>query len=156
MKVNIYIETDIKGFAKTDGFYAYTVEYITMSGKVELRTQVHKASNVTVQELQLIALERAISILTKPCNIEISIDKMQIANMIERELPAMWEKNNWIKSDGKTVAHSGLWQQLSNTMRPHTLRFVEHSDCLYTKSMRKSISDLRKESENQNESNSSK
>ena len=120
-KVNIYIETSIHGPAKRDGAYMYIVEYITDSGETVTRQGSGVKEDSTELELALTAVTRALSILTKPCEIRINTQCQTILNTLGSGWHIQWEKNGWNKANGKPVKHVELWQQYRNLSGRHLI-----------------------------------
>lgn len=142
-KVNIYIETTIRGPSKRDGAYIYVLEFVKESGEPVTRQEVKHIKDTTENELVLRAMISALNRLTKDCEIRINTQCQHVLNTVQNLWHIQWEKSDWINSKGKEVKNKELWQQYVKMSRIHVITVLssEHS---YQEWMRR---ELKKEEE---------
>ena len=128
-KVNIYIETTIKGPAKRDGAYIYILEFVRESGEPVTRQEVKHLEDTTENELVLRAMISALNRLTKNCEIRINTQCHHVLNTVQNLWHIQWEKSDWINSKGKEVKNKELWQQYVRMSQIHVITVLssEHS-----------------------------
>lgn len=129
MDVNIYIETACKGPAKRRMAGGWVVECIRRSGVPETRGGIIYADIITENEMALLLLKHAFSILTKTCCVRVFTTCTHILNTMENHWLWQWQKNGWQNARGKTVGNADLWQQCAALLEEHVTEWTdeEHS-----------------------------
>lgn len=129
MNVNIYIETAYKGPAKRRMAGAWLVEYLLQSGQPVTRGGILYADITTENELALLLLKHAFSILTKTCCVRVFTTCTHVLNTMQNHWLWQWQKNNWKNARGKTVGNADMWMQCAALMEEHITEWTdeEHS-----------------------------
>lgn len=119
MNVRILIESTWHGRAKKDGVAMWLIEYMrgdipeTRQGFIHARDQTEAAGC-------LMALINALTVLKKPCNIEITTQCEKLLNVLSNRWHTQWKERGWKTSKGKIVKDIDLWELLIGKMDPHT------------------------------------
>lgn len=125
MNVNIYIETAYRGPAKRRMAGAWIVEYLLQSGKPVTRGGILYADITTENEMTLLLLKHAFSILTKTCCVRVFTTCTHVLNTMENHWLWQWQKNNWKNAKEKTVSNAYLWQQCAALMEKHVTEWTD-------------------------------
>lgn len=142
-KVRIYINTNIKGLKADKGLYGYVIEYITKSGQIVTRHGTGEEKTVTKNQLNLTALKRALEALTKPCEIETSLESEFVKNAIKNGWITEWEENGWKNKKGEEITAASEWGAVHELLKIHKISFKE--DNPYKEWI---LREMRKKSEN--------
>lgn len=121
-KVNIYLETSIRGCNKTIGWYGYIVEYIDHKGQKHIRDTYKYEMGVTPNMLILKAFCAALDRLTRGCEIMVYTDNIYLRESCEKRL-MRWRENGWKTAHNETIRNKELWQQVSEKTVGHIIRF---------------------------------
>lgn len=124
MKVTIYIETTLAGPGTRGGRYGAAVEYITKSGRPEVRKVSGEEEETTWYRSVLMAAVKGLKLLNRPCDVELVTDCIFIANMINRGAVEEWGRNGWKKASGGEVKMKELWKKLYCFMTIHKITAV--------------------------------
>lgn len=148
-EVNIYIETSIRGpQRKKRAAGMWLVEFITSRKIPVTRKDLLYRENITGNALPLELLGNALSILTKPCRIQVNTCCEYILNTMAEHRLAQWKGNGWVNAKGGVVANKELWQRVSGLMDGHHVGFVR-SDHSYRDVMQADIKrELKRRMEN--------
>ena len=122
-RVNVYIESNLKGFRKQVGWYGYVVEYTKMSGEVETR-ESFECLEATGNQIMLKALTESLKILNKACDVTVYMDSEYVRNMVTQNRPQQWKRNNWMTAKNEPVANKEEWQQLMEQLEKHRVDFA--------------------------------
>lgn len=129
MDVNIYIETAYSGPAKRRMAGGWIVEYLLPSGKPVTRGGILYADITTENEMALLLLKHAFSILTKTCCVRVFTTCTHVLNAMQNHWLWQWQKNGWKNARGKTVGNADLWRQCVALLEQHAVEWTdeEHS-----------------------------
>ena len=120
--VNIYIETTVKGANKTNGYYGYVLEYfLQKSNEPFTRTEIEQETNITANQLYLMAVYRALVRLDKPCQITIYTDSKYLQNGINTWMH-QWYQTDWITAKGDLVKNLDIWKPLHVLTKIHFIK----------------------------------
>lgn len=139
MHVSIYIETTLAGPTVKDGAYGAVVEYITPSGRIVTREVSGKETQTTWHRSALLAVVKALEILTHPCEVTVITSCRFIANMINSDNVEHWKREEWKKSSGEDVKHKELWQQYAEYAEKHRITAEYEKKHKYSKEILKKI-----------------
>lgn len=139
MHVSIYIETTLAGPVVKDGAYGAVVEYITPSGRIVTREVSGKESQTTWHRSALLAVVKALEILTHPCEVTVITSCRFITNMINGDNVEHWKREEWKKSSGEDVKHKELWQQYAEYAEKHRITAEYEKKHKYSKEILKKI-----------------
>ncbi len=118
-EVNIYIETAWKGPAKRKMTGAWLVEYMLKTGQPVTRGGILYADCATENEMALMLIRKAFSILTKPCCIRVFTSCAHVLNTMQNHWIWQWQKNNWRNAKDKEVANTDLWRACAMLIEHH-------------------------------------
>lgn len=121
-QINLYIETSIRGLKKTDGWYAYVLEWLDSRKEIHTVSEFRHEEEVTPNMLTLLAFCAALNRITKDSEITVFTDNLYLRSSFTRYLP-IWKENGWQTAHGETVKHAPLWQQVEEKIRKHKVIF---------------------------------
>ena len=96
-----------------------------MSGGAELTTN---------NRMELMAVIKGLSALTRPCNVTVYSDSAYVVNAFSQHWLDNWTRNGWVNSAKAEVANKDLWQELLRLCEIHKIEFVKvkgHADNEY-------------------------
>ena len=145
--VNIYIYTEYTGSLKSGtGKYHVILETMVMAkGQEELYTSKDKGiiEEVTRNRLELVALDKALSRMTKPSHITVYTSSDFITSAFVQNWPDKWRKSNFEKK-GKPIKHADLWKRILEQIEKHDVVFVHSTHTEYTKAQESELKNYRK------------
>ncbi|MCD4657128.1 MAG: ribonuclease HI [Planctomycetes bacterium] len=113
-KVTIYTDGACSGNPGIGGFGA-----ILRFGRIEKKIQgAH--SNTTNNQMEMLAVIRALENLTEPCEVSIYTDSKYVKNGMT-EWIQNWLVNNWRNSAKKPVKNKALWQRMLAAVEKHKI-----------------------------------
>ncbi len=127
MNVNIYIETAYSGPAKRRMAGAWLVEYLSKSGKPVTRGGLLYADITTENEMALLLLKHALSILTRTCCVRIFTGCIHILNTMHNHWLWQWQENGWKNAKGKTVGNAFMWKQCAALLERHVAEWTDEA-----------------------------
>jgi ribonuclease HI len=74
----------------------------------------------TNNKMELTAVIKGLSVLTRPCRVAVYTDSEYVRNGITTWIHG-WKRRNWRTADGKAVKNVELWQQLETLANGHTV-----------------------------------
>lgn len=131
MLVKIYIENTQKSPSVRCGSYGYI--FTCETSKRLVKREGYDWNEGTKNQLDLEALVLALCQFTKPAELEIYGDLQWVA--VQSRYIDTWKKNGWKTAAGRDVKHKKLWQQLSEFMEGHDIRFIQCKEHEYTKDL---------------------
>ncbi|QSZ26417.1 ribonuclease HI [Aceticella autotrophica] len=90
--------------------------------------------NTTNNRMELTAAIKALSMLKKPCNVNLYSDSSYLVNAFNQGWIAKWQKKNWVKSDKTPVENQDLWNKLLELTSIHNVNWIKvkgHADNEY-------------------------
>lgn len=121
-RVNVYIETTVRGPRRGAAAGMWLVEYILpRSGRAEKREGILYREDTTWNAITLELINEAFSILTKPCLIRVNTECPHVLSVMRNGTLPVWEKNGWINAKGEPVKNKEAWQRACFWMRPHAV-----------------------------------
>ena len=114
--VQIFTDGACKGNPGVGGWGAlmqYNGQTRELYGGVELTTN---------NRMELIAVIRALEVLTRPCRIHIHTDSTYVQKGIS-EWIHLWKKQKWRTSSKKAVKNNDLWRQLDHLTQQHKIEW---------------------------------
>lgn len=136
--VNIYIETLYKGPAKRRMTGAWLVEYVLKSGQPVTRGGILYTDLATENEMTLMLVRKAFSILTKVCCIRVFTNCQHVLNTMQNHWLRQWQKNSWKNAKGKLVNNADMWRQCGMLIEHHMTEWTDDKHS-YRKCMRERI-----------------
>lgn len=124
-EVNIYIETVYKGPAKRRTAGAWLVEYTLKSGQPVTRGGILYTDMATENEMTLMLIRKAFSILTKTCCIRVFTSCTHVLNTMQNHWLWQWQKNSWCNAKGKLVNNADMWRQCALLIEHHMTEWTD-------------------------------
>lgn len=109
-KVEIYIETTIKGPVVKDGKYAAALVFTKSTGESEDRFVKGEEPDTTFNRSILLAMIQALEKFTEACHITFHRGNSYVKNMVEAGNPEKWKRAEWRRTQGKEVQNKDLWE----------------------------------------------
>lgn len=110
--VNIYIQTDAKSPKRQSAHAIFTISTMTSKGPADA-TRIEDIEG-TANEVELLALIKAMEHLTKDCSIELYTESRFVASGIGW-IPG-WKQKGWKTAKGQDVAHHEEWERLDELL----------------------------------------
>lgn len=110
--VNIYIQTDAKSPKRQSAHAIFTISTMTSKGPADA-TWIEDLEG-TANEVELLALIKAMEHLTADCDIELYTESQFIASGID--WLAGWKEKGWKTAKGKDIAHKDEWMRLDELL----------------------------------------
>ena len=121
-KDNITIYTD-GGCRGNPGVGAWGA--ILLSEKHNLRLEIGESEeHTTNNKMEMQAAIKALERLKNSHNIKLYSDSAYLINGMNSWIYS-WQKNNWIKSDKKTVENKDYWLKLIELSKRHSIEFIK-------------------------------
>lgn len=140
--VSIYTKTTIIGPACRPGGYAAIVEYKTSAG-THTRTVQGWEESTTYYRSVLLAAVNALYLLNKTCNVTLYTDCAFVCNMVERNLPEEWRRQEWKKPSGEEIKNRELWQEFLDLKEKHKITVVYRKDYRYREKLMEILGGLK-------------
>jgi ribonuclease HI len=115
-EVTIYTDGACKGNPGPGGWGAW----LSASGKE--RELFGGAPQTTNNRMELTAVIKGLSVLTRRCSVAIYTDSEYVRNGITTWIHG-WKKRGWRTADGKPVKNVELWQQLETLSNAHDVQW---------------------------------
>lgn len=123
--VNIYIETAFKGPAKRRTAGAWIVEYTLKTGQPVTRGGILYTDMATENEITLMLIRKAFSILTKTCCVRVFTSCTHVLNTMQNHWLWQWQKNSWMNAKNKLVNNADMWRQCALLIEKHMTEWTE-------------------------------
>lgn len=136
-KINIFIQTNLKGPAKREGRFIFVLQLVCNNGKTAELTCGGMLSNVGENELFLVALIEALSHIRKSSDITFYVENKYFINTYLNGWLNDWKKLGWRKENGAALANVMLWQRVDELLLGHVVSFDqtgENEFCRWLKS----------------------
>ncbi len=115
-KVVIYTDGGCRGNPGPGGWGG-----VLLFGKHEKEIYGYE-EETTNNRMELMAAIRAIELLTRPCDIDLTTDSQYVRRGIS-EWMEDWKKRGWKTAAKKPVKNKDLWQRLDQAIKPHTIKW---------------------------------
>lgn len=128
MKVNIYIESNIKGVRSKHGIGMYLLES-EIQGQIYTKNGLITGTDCTRNEMELTCLIEALKRMVTSVEIRIFTHNESIYGIMSNLWHIQWSKNNWVNSRGNLVKNYELWQQITEllSLQLWTVTMEQHS-----------------------------
>ena len=123
MNVRLYLITTISSFVKAvPGIAGFMLETIYKGETITLYDFFSVECNKETSET--IALEKALSRLQKPCDVELYASTSLAASRLNSGIMHSWVANDWKNSKGCEIKDAELWQSLLNIYEKNVVSLV--------------------------------
>lgn len=120
MRVDIYVQTNIRGVRKSSGAFLWLIEAKSAKGP-DTRDGKKSVLNVTGRIAELMALICALERLTKPCEIMLHVSNPNLAKTIDQGWFSAWVESGFIGADGVEIKDADKWRHFHELLQIHTL-----------------------------------
>ena len=114
MRVNIYIESSVKGPRRSNGVVGFVLE--EESHKDKTLTQFGKVENVTANQAVLLALIHAMRRIKTGTDITIWTDSFYVQSALVHGWLEEWSENGWKTAKGKEICNEKEWKQIKELL----------------------------------------
>jgi len=118
-KVELYCDGACLGNPGPGG-WAYLLRFRTEAGPRE-REEAGGEPETTNNRMELMAAIRGLTVLSKPCEVEIFCDSQYVVKGITSWM-AGWKRAGWRKADKQPVLNTELWQALDAQVQRHRVK----------------------------------
>ena len=119
-RVNIYAEADTATFKKTGRWIGYVIELVDIEGNTVATCEGWMKVEDTWNGAILQAFTKALSRMTKCCEIHLYTQNKVILDMIDNNLDT-WKKNEYRNSKGKPIRNAELWRSFAEGCSGHLI-----------------------------------
>ncbi len=137
-KVDIYIDTSMKGPKKRGGWYTYIVAAETGKGIADTG-DTKKAEDATENQATLLGLEAALKRLKVSCHIVIHLECDYVASALTNGWIDQWRYNGWMTTKNKPVCDAEKWQSILDFLNAHEFEVVLKQPHTYREWMRSKL-----------------
>jgi len=81
--------------------------------------------HTTNNRMEMRAVIEGLKALKKRCHVKIHSDSALIVNSFTKGWIENWQKKGWIKADKKPVENRDLWEEMLETMSPHSVKWIK-------------------------------
>ena len=134
-RVDVFVQTNIKGIAKASGAFIWLLEMQSSKGPATL-SEKKSVLNVTARIAELTALIKALERMTKPCELMIHVSNNNLAKTLENRWIDTWAETGFINAKGEEMKDAALWQQFYDLFKQHTFLGVTCERHTYTSWMK--------------------
>ncbi len=120
MRVDIYVQTNIRGVRKSSGAFVWLIEAKSAKGP-DTRDGKKSVLNVTGRIAELMALICALERLTKPCEIMLHVNNPNLAKTIDQGWFSAWVESGFIDCKGEEIKDADKWRHFHELLKIHTL-----------------------------------
>lgn len=120
MRVDIYVQTNIRGVRKSSGAFLWLIEAKSAKGP-DTRDGKKSVLNVTGRIAELMALICALERLTKPCEIMLHVNNPNLAKTIDQGWFSAWVESGFIDCKGEEIKDADKWRHFHELLKIHTL-----------------------------------
>ena len=118
-KVELYCDGACLGNPGPGG-WAYLLRFRTEAGPRE-REEAGGEPETTNNRMELMAAIRGLTVLSKPCEVELFCDSQYVVKGITSWM-AGWKRAGWRKADKQPVLNTELWQALDAQVQRHRVK----------------------------------
>lgn len=122
--------------------YGAIVEFVLKNGNPETR-DAYGLEEATGNQIVLLALNEALKILTKPCDITIYTNNKYVSENIRLGRVYEWLANGWKTVRNEPIANLEEWRELLSLIEGHKLTFVDTKEHSYKQVMQSEIKKIK-------------
>lgn len=123
-KVNIYLETSMKGPGTRKGWYAAVVEYQTKRDEIVTKEFFSEMVETTYNKSALLGALEALKMLNVECILTIYTDSVYMVSPFSNGNLKRWIANGFLNVKGEPIKNQKEWQQLTEQLKRHTFKFI--------------------------------
>lgn len=122
-KVNLHIDTSIKGPKRRDGDYLYILSFRTQAGTADTGNRKH-LEETTENQAAALALEEALKRLRVPCSLTIYLECPYVASVLSNKWYEKWRYNDWMSAKGKPICDAAIWRSIQSLLNAHDIQVL--------------------------------
>lgn len=111
-RVDLYVETSIKGPRQRDGTAGYVIQYICRNGQPATCTDFWRIEKMSAHESILAAAVRGMKRIKAGCEIAIHTDDAWVASAVNSWMKD-WERRGWVTGTGGEVKHKEMFEKIA-------------------------------------------
>lgn len=120
-RLDVYIESSIKGPRRRDGVVGYIIEYMTNIGEPATKTWFWTVEGMSAQESMLEAAVEALSRIQTGNEIVIHTEDGWLVEAVETWMKE-WERRGWVTGKGEEVKQKERFKKLAGRKKTDLLR----------------------------------
>ena len=132
-EVTIYTDGSSKGNPGNGGYGAVII-YTNDKGETIEKTISGGYTNTTNNRMEIMAVIKALQVLTIPCKVQVYSDSQYLVNTFAKKWINNWKRNGWKTASGTDVKNKDLWITMLALTKYHKVKFEwvkGHSDNKY-------------------------
>ncbi|MGY8768096.1 MAG: ribonuclease HI [Pirellulales bacterium] len=121
-EVQLYTDGGCSGNPGPGG-WGYLLRHLGTGKEMEDSGSLKLTTN---NQMELIAVISGLSVLKRPCYVELFTDSVYVGKGMTEWMPK-WKKNDWRRKEGKSwkpVKNVELWQQLDELVTKHKVKYT--------------------------------
>ena len=123
VKVTLYTDGACSGNPGPGGYGAILV-YVDSNGKTHEKELAEGFSNVTNNQMELMAVIVGLEALNKPADVTIISDSKYVVDAFNNNWIDSWIKKGWKTAGKSPVKNVELWQRLLKAKEQHDVNFI--------------------------------
>lgn len=144
-RVNVYIETSMKGPGTRSGWYAAIIEYQMKNGTVHKRFDFGMGESLTYHKSVLLALGTSLKRLNASSYLTIHTDSQHVVGTISRGSLEKWRENDFQSSRGREIKNCEEWKSVDKLLKGHKVEFELAKSNKYSDELREQAMKIQKE-----------
>lgn len=137
-RVDIYIDTSLKGPRRGNAWWTYIVAMETNKGTADTG-DTGKIEDSTENQATLTALETALKRLKMPCHLTLHLECDYVASALTNGWIDQWRYNGWMTTKNKPVCDVEKWQSILDFLNAHEFEVVLKQPHTYREWMRSKL-----------------
>lgn len=117
--VDIFVKVRWNGGFRGSGKAAAVIAFVDKRGVEHIKVVTTEMEDGTTEQLQLMAVTKALHELKHPCSVGIYVNSQTIRNAVENDWVTGWEQNNWRNKRGKEIKNKEVWMLLVPLLKKH-------------------------------------
>lgn len=123
MHVDIYTDGAARGNPNGPGGYGVVLEYVDSAGRLHTREYSQGYIQTTNNRMELMAVIKGLSMLTKKCDVNVYSDSQYVVNAYNKDWISTWRKKGF--KDGNVMRlNYDLWMKLDELAAKHNVSFI--------------------------------
>lgn len=144
-KVNVYIETSMKGPGIRSGWYASIIEYQMKNGVIHKRFDFGMGESLTYHKSVLLALGMSLKRLNASSYLTIHTDSQHVVGTIRRGSLETWRENDFQSSRGREIKNCEEWKIVDKLLKGHKVEFELTKSNKYSEELREEAMKIQEE-----------
>lgn len=134
-KVDIYLETSLKGPGTRRGWYAAVIECTKKDNSVYWKGDFAQEESITYHKSVLLALLKSLNRLNASSDLTIHTDSYYLITNIEQGHLERWSKNGFLNIKGEPIKNQNEWKEVARLLKGHKVSFCYEKRNKYSAKM---------------------